>query len=239
MAVKTEQLYSGKAKTLYHTDTEGVLVAEFRDDTTAFNAEKMAKFANKGKVNNYFNAFMMEQLQTADIPTHFLEIISDTESLVKHLTMIPVECVVRNLATGGLCRRLGTEEGIDLDPPIFEFFLKDDALGDPMINEYHILTFGWANQQQIDLMKELTFKVNEVYKPIFAKAGLILVDYKLEFGMADGKMYLGDEFTPDGCRIWDAETRQKFDKDIFRKDLGDLVEGYTAVARRLGIEIPA
>lgn len=152
--------------------------------------------------------------------------------------MLPVECVVRGVAAGSLCKRLGIEEGISLNPPIFEFFLKDDALNDPAINESHMLTFGWATQPEIDEMKALSLNAFEILRLLFANAGLILVDFKLEFGMADGKMYLGDEFTPDGCRLWDQITRESLDKDIFRKDLGDLIEGYQKVCDRLGIVIP-
>jgi phosphoribosylaminoimidazole-succinocarboxamide synthase len=156
---------------------------------------------------------------------------------VKKLDMFPIECVVRNRATGSLCRRLGVEDGLILDPPLFEFFLKDDALGDPLINENHILSFKWASQSDIDEMKRLTFQVNEILRELFDKANLILVDYKLEFGKFEGRVLLGDEFTPDGCRLWDKDTLEKLDKDRFRQDLGDVIESYQEVANRLGIEI--
>jgi phosphoribosylaminoimidazole-succinocarboxamide synthase len=163
--------------------------------------------------------------------------LSDQESVVKKLEMLPVECVVRNLSAGSLCRRLGVEEGLQLDPPIFEFFLKNDALHDPMINDYHILSFKWASMEEIARMKELTFQVNGVLKQLFQDAGLLLVDYKLEFGRFGGELVLGDEFTPDGCRLWDAKTRNKLDKDRFRQGLGGVVEAYEEVAGRLGIEL--
>lgn len=234
---KLEQLYSGKAKTLFTTEDKDQLIVHFRDDATAFNGEKKAQLADKGKVNNLFNAFIMEKLHDAGVPTHFIETINPQESLVKHMQMIPVECVVRNIAAGSICRRLGIEEGITLEKPIFEFFLKNDALGDPMINECHIDVFGWATAQEVSAMKELSFKVNEILKPLFFNAGMLLVDYKLEFGRFHGKILLGDEFTPDGCRLWDVKTREKLDKDRFRRDLGGVIEAYQEAAHRLGITI--
>lgn len=235
---KREELYRGKAKTVYTTDDAERLVLQFRNDTSAFDGEKIDQLERKGMVNNRFNHFIMEKLEQAGIPTQVDALLSDTESLVKKLDMIPVECVVRNVAAGSLVRRLGVEEGTSLTPPTFEFFLKNDALHDPMINESHIVTFGWATAEQITEMKRLTFAVNDVLKKLFADAGLLLVDYKLEFGMAGTELVLGDEFTPDGCRLWDAETREKLDKDRFRQGLGGVVEAYEEVARRLGVELP-
>ena len=170
----------------------------------------------------------------SDMPA-FEGLLSDQESLVKRLDMIPLECVVRNVAAGSICRRLGVKEGLELSPPTFELFLKNDALHDPMVNEYHARSFGWASDEQLETMKALTFRVNAVLKELFAEAGMILVDYKLEFGLFDGQVVLGDEFSPDGCRIWDAETREKLDKDRFRQDLGNVIESYELVGRRLGI----
>jgi phosphoribosylaminoimidazole-succinocarboxamide synthase len=232
------EIYSGKAKTIYTTDDDRYLIMHYRDDATAFNALKKQSFARKGLVNNYFNAHIMTKLQAAGINTHFERLLNDNDSLVKRLTMLPLECVVRNLAAGGLVKRLGVEEGLVLEPPILEFFLKNDGLGDPAINESHIHTFKWATDDQVQQMKELTLKVNEILKPLFLAAGMILVDYKLEFGVFEGQLLLGDEFTPDGCRIWDAQTRKKMDKDRFRQDLGDVIETYEEVAHRLGIKIP-
>ncbi|WP_404399389.1 phosphoribosylaminoimidazolesuccinocarboxamide synthase [Idiomarina seosinensis] len=234
---KRSELYRGKAKTVYHTDDPSRLILEFRNDTSAFDGEKVEQLDNKGQVNNRFNHFIMSQLEQAGIPTQLDNLLNDNESLVKKLDMIPVECVVRNVAAGSLVRRLGVEEGLALNPPTFEFFLKDDALHDPMVNEYHIQAFGWATKEQIEQMKTLTFKVNAVLKQLFEQAGLILVDYKLEFGVFDGQVMLGDEFTPDGCRLWDAETREKLDKDRFRQGLGGVVEAYQEVARRLGVQL--
>ncbi|ADE13833.1 phosphoribosylaminoimidazole-succinocarboxamide synthase [Nitrosococcus halophilus Nc 4] len=231
---KQSELYSGKAKTVYKTDDPARLILHFRDDTSAFDGQKIEQFSRKGEINNKFNAFIMEKLAAAGIPTHFERLLSAQESLVKHLEMFPVECVVRNISTGSLCRRLGVQEGLDLEPPVFEFFLKNDALHDPMINEYHICTFGWASMEQVERMKEYTFKINDILKSLFLGAGLLLVDYKLEFGDYQGQVVLGDEFTLDGCRLWDVETREKLDKDRFRQGLGGVVEAYEEVARRLG-----
>jgi len=232
---KREELYSGKAKSVYKTDDPDLYVLQFRDDTSAFDGLRVEQLEDKGKVNNIFNAFIMEKLNEAGIKSHFVERISDTESVVKKLEMIPVECVVRNLAAGSICKRFGIKEGIEVNPPTFEFFLKNDELHDPMINDYHIASFGWADPAHIEKMKEITFQVNSVLKELFLKADMLLVDYKLEFGIYQGEILLGDEFSPDGCRIWDKETRKKMDKDRFRKELGDVIETYKEVGERLGI----
>ena len=234
---KGKQLYAGKAKSLYFCDEPEKLIMHFRDDTSAFDGKKMAKLDRKGAVNNQFNAFIMELLQGAGVPTHFEKLLSADESLVKKLDMIPVECVVRNLAAGSICKRLGVKEGLELNPPTFEFFLKDDARHDPMINESHIRSFAWASEEEVDTMRALTLKVNDVLKDLFAQHGMLLVDFKLEFGRFEGGLVLGDEFTPDGCRLWDAKTHEKFDKDRFRQGLGGVIEAYQEVAQRLGIDI--
>jgi phosphoribosylaminoimidazole-succinocarboxamide synthase len=234
---RSEQLYSGKAKSVFLTDTPGLLILHFRNDTSAFDGEKVAQLDRKGTVNNKFNAFVMQELEKNGVATHFERLLSDDESVVKHLDMIPVECVIRNIATGSICKRLGVEDGIDLDPPTFEFFLKNDALHDPMINEYHIRSFKWATQDEIDTMVERTFKVNDVLKSLFLNSDMLLVDFKLEFGRCGGELLLGDEFTPDGCRIWDVNTREKLDKDRFRRNLGGVVEAYEQVAHRLGVPL--
>ncbi|XKH59732.1 phosphoribosylaminoimidazolesuccinocarboxamide synthase [Halomonas sediminis] len=236
---KRQELYAGKAKSVYTTDDQDRLVLQFRDDTSAFDGKKKEALARKGMVNNVFNAFIMARLQEAGVPTHFEKRLNATESLVKKLDMIPVECVVRNVAAGGLVKRLGVEEGIELVPPTFELFLKDDEKGDPMINESLAETFGWAKPEQLAEMKTLTYQVNDVLKALFAQGGLLLVDYKLEFGIFKGEIVLGDEFSPDGCRLWDAETREKLDKDRFRQGLGGVIEAYEEVGRRIGIEFPA
>ena len=233
---KRQELYAGKAKSVYTTDDPDLMVLEFRDDTSAFDGKKMEQLDRKGMVNNKFNAFVMQKLADAGIPTHFVKLVSDNESVVKRLEMMPVECVVRNISAGSLVRRLGVEEGMELTPPTFELFLKNDALGDPMVNESLVETFGWAKPDQLARAKELTFKVNEVLKKMFAEAGMLLVDYKLEFGIFNGEVVLGDEFSPDGCRLWDKETREKMDKDRFRQGLGGVIEAYEEVGRRLGIQ---
>lgn len=232
---KRDILYSGKAKSVYLTDDPDLYVLQFRDDTSAFDGEKKQQLARKGMVNNRFNAFIMTKLADAGIPTHFEKLLSDQESLVRRLTMIPVECVVRNVAAGSLCRRLGIEEGRELNPSTYELFLKNDALHDPMINESHAETFGWATPDELAQMKTLTYQVNDVLKRLFLAGDMLLVDYKLEFGRYNGSVVLGDEFSPDGCRIWDRKTRKKMDKDRFRQDLGDVIETYEEVGRRLGM----
>lgn len=234
---KQKLIAQGKAKSMYETDMAKTLLMEFRDDASAFDGKKISALNNKGKVNNQFNAFILNKLEEEGIETHFIKTISNNESLVRRLDMFPIECVVRNRATGSLCRRLGVEDGLILEPPLFEFFLKNDQLGDPLINENHILSFKWANQEEIDAMKSMTFKVNQILRQLFDQANLILVDYKLEFGKFENKILLGDEFTPDGCRLWDKDTLEKLDKDRFRQDLGDVIESYQEVANRLGIQI--
>ena len=233
-----ELLYTGKAKSIFRTANERQLLMEFRDDTSAFDGRKTEALSRKGMINNHFNAHIMEHLENSGVATHFDSIVGETQSLVKHLDMIPVECVVRNITTGSICRRLGVEDGMELETPTFEFFLKNDELHDPMINEFHIRTFGWATNDEIEKMIDYTLKTNSILVPLFRDTGIILVDFKLEFGRFDGGLLLGDEFTPDGCRLWDAETREKLDKDRFRQDLGDVVESYEIAASRLGVSVP-
>lgn len=232
---KREELYAGKAKSVFRTDDPERFVLVFRDDTSAFDGEKKEQLNRKGMVNNRFNAFIMEKLEAAGVPTHHEGLLSATESLVKKLDMIPVECVVRNVSAGSLCRRLGVEEGLELNPPTYELFLKNDALHDPMVNESLAVSFNWATEAELARMKELTYKVNGVLNNLFDEAGMLLVDYKLEFGRSGDEIVLGDEFSPDGCRIWDKETRKKMDKDRFRQGLGNVIETYEEVGRRIGI----
>lgn len=232
---KRELIVKGKAKSMYATDDAGYCIMHFRDDTSAFDGEKVEQLDRKGRVNNMFNAFIMEKLAAGGVPTHFVKRIDDRDSLVRRMKMMPIECVVRNIAAGSICRRLGVQEGIDLEPPTFELFLKNDPLHDPMINESHIVAFKWARLEDVAVAREQTFKVNAILKKLFLDHGMLLVDYKLEFGVCDGQVLLGDEFTPDGCRIWDAETREKLDKDRFRQSLGNVVESYELVGRRLGL----
>ena len=234
---KQDLLYKGKAKSVYETENPDYLILHFRDDTSAFNGERIEQLGRKGQVNNRFNAFIMQKLDEEGIETHFEKQLSDDEVLVKRLDMIPVECVVRNFAAGSLVRRLGLEEGQALTPPTYELFFKDDALGDPMVNESLSVALGWATPEQLDKMKELTFKVNDVLKELFDAGGLMLVDFKLEFGVFQDRIVLGDEFSPDGCRIWDKETKKKLDKDRFRQSLGDVIESYEEVAQRIGVPL--
>ncbi|MDO9180117.1 MAG: phosphoribosylaminoimidazolesuccinocarboxamide synthase [Agitococcus sp.] len=232
---KRELLYTGKAKSVYTTDESDYLILVFRDDTSAFDGKRIEQLARKGRVNNVFNAFIMQKLAEAGIETHFERLLNPNEVVVKKLDMIPVECVVRNFAAGSLVRRLGVTEGLELNPPTFELFLKNDALGDPMVNESHVKSFGWATEDQLARMKELSFQVNTVLKELFSAGNMLLVDFKLEFGVFHDRIILGDEFSPDGCRLWDKDTRKKLDKDRFRQGLGDVVEAYEEVGHRLGI----
>lgn len=234
---KQQLLYKGKAKSVYETDEHDYLILHFRDDTSAFNGERVEQLARKGQVNNRFNAFIMQKLADAGIETHFEKQLSEDEVLVKRLDMIPVECVVRNFAAGSIVRRLGLEEGQPLNPPTYELFYKDDALGDPLINESLSLSLGWATEAQLEQMKALTFKVNEVLTELFAAGDMLLVDFKLEFGVFHDRVVLGDEFSPDGCRIWDKTTKKKLDKDRFRQSLGDVIEAYEEVATRIGVPL--
>jgi phosphoribosylaminoimidazole-succinocarboxamide synthase len=235
---KRQELYRGKAKTVYATDDPEFLVMHYRDDVSAFDGVKLAKLDRKGETNNKINAYVMGKLAQAGVATHFVRVLNERESLVKAMKMVPVECVVRNVCAGSMAKRYGIEEGRRLAEPIFEFFLKSDALHDPLCNDDHIRVLGWASPDEIAQMREITHKVNRVLKPMFADAGIDLVDYKLEFGHpagdTSGVLVLGDEFTPDGCRLWDAKSGEKLDKDRFRRDLGEVIEHYREVARRIG-----
>lgn len=234
---KHAELYRGKAKTVYTTDNPDLLILEFRNDTSALDGERIEQFDRKGMVNNKFNHFIMGKLEAAGISTQMERLLSDTEILVKKLDMVPVECVIRNRAAGSLVKRLGVEEGMVLNPPIFDLFLKNDAKHDPMINESYCETFGWVSRENLAEMKRLSYIANDVLSRLFDDAGLILVDFKLEFGLYKGQVVLGDEFSPDGSRLWDKETLDKMDKDRFRQSLGGLIEAYEEVARRLGVKL--
>jgi len=238
---KRQELYRGKAKTVYATDDPGFMILHFRDDTSAFDGAKVSQLAQKGETNNRINAFIMDKLAAAGVATHFVRLLNERDSLVVALKMIPVECVVRNVCAGSMAKRYGIAEGTRLPEPIFEFFYKSDALHDPLVNDDHIRVLGWANIDEIAQMKGLTHRVNQVLKPLFADSGIELVDYKLEFGHAlsdpAGPLLLGDEFTPDGCRLWDLATHEKLDKDRFRRDLGGVIEKYREVANRIGVPL--
>ena len=234
---KVKEIAAGKAKSMFTTNNPDELLMEFRDDASAFDGKKRASLAGKGAVNNQFNAFIMNYLGNNGIEHHLIDLIDNTHSLVRSLDMFPIECVIRNRATGSICKRLGTKDGLILKKPLFEFFLKDDDLGDPLINRNHIVSFGWAKDDQLDEMIKISHEVNDLLTKLFSNSGMILVDFKLEFGVSNKKILLGDEFTPDGCRLWDDQTLEKLDKDRFRQDLGDVIESYHMVAHRLGMQI--
>ena len=215
------ELYKGKSKTIYDLGEPNELLVQFRNDATGGNGAKHAILEDKGRVNCAFDAFIMAVLAENGIKTHWLKSVSDTEIQVRRLNMLPIECVLRNRAAGGICKRLGIERGKIFSPPVFEFFLKDDALGDPIITEDHIFMLKLASKEDLVAMRALTYRVNDILQPIFAKAGFDLVDFKLEFGYYQGQLLLGDEFTLDGCRLWDKQSGEIYDKDRFRQDSPD------------------
>ncbi len=228
--------YEGKGKRLYASEVEGELIQEFKDDATAFDGEKHDVVRGKGELNCAISSFLFERLEEAGVPTHYLRREGAREMRVLELEMIPVEVVVRNVAAGSICKRLGLKEGLELERPLTELFYKSDELHDPMICVEHAELFGWSSREEIGAMRSIALKVNDALTRLFAGVGIRLVDYKLEFGRArDGRLVLGDEVTPDGCRLWDIETGRKLDKDVFRRDLGGLSEAYHEVASRLGV----
>jgi len=241
MARRTK-IYEGKAKVLYEGPEPGTLVQYFKDDATAFNAEKRAVIDGKGVLNNRLSEFFMAGLNAIGVPTHFIRRINMREQLIRQVEMIPLEVVVRNIAAGSLSKRLGIEEGTPLPRPIVEFYYKDDGLGDPMVSEEHITAFGWASQQDLDDMVALALRVNDFVSGVMLGVGIRLVDFKIEIGRIwEGdfqRLIVADEISPDSCRLWDIGTGQRLDKDVFRRDLGNLAEAYTEVARRLGV-LPA
>jgi phosphoribosylaminoimidazole-succinocarboxamide synthase len=232
-----KMITKGKAKTMLTHEDRNHLIMRFRDDTSAFNGLKTEAIVGKGYLNNHFNHFIMKHLEKHGIETHIVQLINDTDTLVHKMQMFPIECVIRNRAAGSICKRLGLEQGLVFEKPLFEFFLKDDDLGDPLITEEHILLFKWANQEQINEMKRLSHTVNDILTTLFLQSGFILVDFKLEFGIQNGKIRLADEFTPDGCRLWDVSTLEKMDKDRFRLGLGSVIESYKAVAIKIGVPL--
>ncbi len=229
------ELYKGKSKTIYDISEPNELLVQFRNDATGGNGAKHAILEDKGRVNCAFDAFIMAVLAENGIKTHWLKSVSETEIRVRRLNMLPIECVLRNRAAGGICKRLGIERGRIFSPPLFEFFLKDDALGDPIITEDHIFMLKLASKEDLVAMRALTYRVNDILQPVFAKAGFDLVDFKLEFGYYQGQLLLGDEFTLDGCRLWDKQSGEIYDKDRFRQDLGDVIHFYKEAAKRLGV----
>ncbi|WP_409299104.1 phosphoribosylaminoimidazolesuccinocarboxamide synthase [Peribacillus sp. SCS-26] len=232
---KGSLLYEGKAKRIYGTDTEGVVLVEYKDSATAFNGEKKAEIAGKGILNNEITSLLFLKLEEAGIPSHFLKKITEREQLVQRVSIIPLEVVVRNYSAGSLAKRLGIEEGIRFKQPIVEFYLKDDNLGDPLIIESHIRELEIASLDELRKLKEHAVKVNAVLSSFFEEIGIRLVDFKLEFGKTpSGEILLADEISPDTCRLWDLETNEKLDKDVFRRDLGSLTEAYENILTRLG-----
>ncbi|MGH1375587.1 MAG: phosphoribosylaminoimidazolesuccinocarboxamide synthase [Alphaproteobacteria bacterium] len=237
---RRNKIYEGKAKVIYEGPDANTLIQYFKDDATAFNGEKHDVIAGKGVLNNRISAHLMTKLEAIGIPTHFIRSINMREQLVRNVEIIPIEVVVRNIAAGSLCKRLGLKEGEVLRKPLVEFYYKKDELGDPLISEDHIVTFGWADPYELEEIVSMAWRVNDYLNGMFSGIGLKLVDFKLEFGRIwgdHGELYivLADEISPDNCRLWDAKTGEKFDKDRFRQDLGDLVEGYQYVAERLGL----
>lgn len=228
-------LYEGKAKRLYATDIEDVLFVEYKNSATAFNGQKKAEIEGKGILNNKISTLLFEKLKHQGIESHFIQRISDNEQLVRKVDIIPLEVVVRNIAAGSFSKRLGIEEGTPLKRPIVEFYYKKDELNDPMINQEHIEILGLATKEEIDTITNYALNVNEALRKIFQDIGVVLVDFKLEFGRdKDGKILLADEISPDTCRLWDAETKEKLDKDVFRRDLGSLADAYEKILSRLG-----
>ncbi len=236
---RRKKIYEGKAKILYEGPEPGTLVQHFKDDATAFNGQKLAILEGKGVLNNQISAFIMNNLNAIGIPTHFIKRMNMREQLIREVEIIPLEIVCRNVAAGSLAKRVGLEEGTPLPRSIIEFYYKNDTLGDPMVAEEHITAFNWASTQEIDDMMALTLRVNDYLFGMFAAVGIKLIDFKLEFGrLYEGDMVrtvIADEISPDCCRLWDVQTNEKLDKDRFRRDLGNVTEGYAEVARRLGI----
>ena len=235
-------LYEGKAKVIFDGPEAGTLIQYFKDDATAFNAQKKDVITGKGVMNNYISEHIMLSVAELGISNHFISRINDREQLIRELEIIPIEVVVRNVAAGSICARLGLEEGAMLNNTLVEFCLKNDSLGDPIIAPEHIFTFGWASPDELKKIVDDTLRINDFLTGLFLGIGVKLIDFKLEFGRfeIDGKVeiMLADEISPDNCRLWDAETKEKMDKDRFRRDLGGLLEAYQEIARRLGLKIP-
>ena len=239
MMSRRRRIYEGKAKILFEGPEPGTLIQYFKDDATAFNGEKKGTISGKGVLNNRISAHLMTKLGEVGIPTAFVRRINMREQLIKEVEIIPIEMVVRNIAAGSFCKRYGIEEGMALPRPIFEFFYKKDELNDPLVSEEHITAFGWATLPELDDMMALSLRVNDYLSGLFTGCGLRLIDFKLEFGRLytpdDMRVVLADEISPDTCRLWDATTNEKLDKDRFRQDLGKVEEAYQEVAKRLGI----
>ena len=231
---KMEMLYEGKAKRVYATDDAELLIVDYKDDATAFNGEKKGTIVGKGVINNQMSNRLMQRLERAGVPTHFVKELSERETLVKRVKIVPLEVIVRNISAGSFAKRYGVEEGIVFDAPTIEFSYKNDDLGDPLINSTHVAALRLATAEELDTIRRMAFRVNEVLREFWSSCGITLVDFKLEFGrLDDGTIILADEISPDTCRLWDSVTKEKLDKDRFRRDLGGVEDAYAEVMRRL------
>jgi len=230
---KLEQIYEGKAKKVFKTEDPKLYIVDYKDDATAFNGEKKGSIAEKGVVNNIMSDIVFAMLEKKGIPTHFVEKLSDRETLVKAVSILPLEVIIRNVAAGSFSKRYGVEEGRALARTVLEFSYKNDDLGDPLINDDHILALELATEEQLETVRNYAYRVNDELKPFFLERGLKLVDFKIEFGLYDGEVILADEISPDTCRLWDVKTNEKMDKDRFRRDLGKVEETYQDVLKRV------
>ena len=234
MIQKTEQLYEGKAKKVYATTDPNLVIVSYKDDATAFNGVKRGTIVGKGVVNNRMSNYLMEKLEKEGIPTHYVEELSDRETLVKKVKIVPLEVIVRNVAAGSLAKRLGLEEGIPMKKTVLEYCYKCDELNDPMVNDYHILAMEYCTKEELDTIAQMSFKINDFLKAYFKSINIDLIDFKLEFGKtADGQIVLADEISPDTCRFWDATTHEKLDKDRFRRDMGGVEDAYKEMMKRV------
>ena len=233
---KIEQLYEGKAKKVFSTENPEVYIVSYKDDATAFNGLKKGTIVGKGIVNNRMSNFMFGLLEEQGVPTHLVEELNDRETAVKKVTIVPLEVIVRNVAAGSLSKRLGIEEGVPMKTPVLEFCYKDDELGDPMVNDYHILAIELATREELDTIAAMSLKINKIMIDFFKSVGVDLIDFKLEFGRtSDGQIILADEISPDTCRFWDSKTHEKLDKDRFRRDMGGVEDAYAEMMRRIGL----
>ncbi len=230
---KLEMLYEGKAKKVYQTDDENYYIVDYKDDATAFNGQKKGTIADKGIINNRVSNHLFKMLEEKGVPTHFVKEISDRETIVKKVEIVPLEVIVRNIAAGSLSKRLGIPEGTVLPKTVLEFSYKDDELGDPMINDYHAYAMELATEEELNTIKKIAFQVNDILSDYLKDLNIMLIDFKLEFGRCDGKIILADEISPDTCRFWDSVTKEKLDKDRFRRDLGNVEDAYKEVLKRL------
>ncbi len=234
MIQKTEQLYEGKAKKVYATTDPNLVIVSYKDDATAFNGVKRGTIVGKGVVNNRMSNYLMEKLEKEGIPTHYVEELSDRETLVKKVKIVPLEVIVRNVAAGSLAKRLGLEEGVPMKKTVLEYCYKCDELNDPMVNDYHILAMEYCTKEELDTIAQMSFKINDFLKAYFKSINIDLIDFKLEFGKtADGQIVLADEISPDTCRFWDATTHEKLDKDRFRRDMGGVEDAYKEMMKRV------